>query len=129
MKIKILFLLLCLVLCGCTKTHTQAEPFIPDECPAGIVPDRIQLEIENRLYVPVLEYWVDGTDVLGWTPLCLKDTRPGRDINTLYCNELKYLPATGQKETHYDIKLILDPNDVTEEGHKIITSECWEISY
>lgn len=142
-------LILISLISGCIQqTH-----IIEKECPQGIIPERLNLACEgekgkDRLHGgfyckapddpdeigdwPIHLKWLDGVEIISGGPIwsCEGGNNEGENINYIYC-PLEYFVKNPikdnivQKDIYYEIDLVLDSEDHTEEGYKIISSKCY----
>ncbi len=150
MKITIFLIILSIILisgAGCQIDNNQSKERDPFECPEGIIPDRFDLQntIDNRYAIDFVfstsvppyfrayrPKWLDGTPVqeAGGYPIpCYGGSKPGENINHISCTIVYKKtppPIEGiiQSPIIYTIGLVLDAQDHTEEGYKIISKTC-----
>lgn len=135
---------------SCSSPSTGTPPTKKDFC-SSIIPDRIKLDDDYGLIQGEMYYWKDGIPmetVGGWQlgDSGISDFHKGRDegenINYLYRMYYPYdghktsafyyykqpILETGEvsKKISWAFLLILDSNDLTDEGYKVVQYKCRE---
>jgi len=111
--------------------------FLPKSCPEGLIPERVQL-IHPSDMGPLSSYddfgkgpgsrWANGT-LMPWLH-CVKGNLKGQNVNYFYCSDIyyHYTPIDNEgtigKREDYAIQLIINPEDLTEEGYNVVEYKC-----
>lgn len=128
-KILIILLILLILISGCA--------LVEKECPKNVIPERVKLDRYNQpsiFYQLEKEFtWKDGAKLTNLaTPRFYHGNQEGENINLAYSDGFgmeyykKNIKPDGTigKDTRLTVYLVINPEDKTEEGYKVIGHKC-----
>lgn len=130
LMIKIIFLTLLTLLVGCNPVLTKVA------CPEDVIPERINLIYfdDSKFYQLERDFlWNDGGELANFAmPRFYYGNEEGQNLNLIYSDGfgMKYYKKNIQsdgtigKDTKFTAYLVIDPNDKTEGGYKLVSYKC-----